>query len=209
MKERFWELVGKQKEVSLMKQLIVLNLKSILGIRLYLSKLLTNEEWENKFKALIGPNVLTELRAYGAISNFLLPALAHYVLKDADGRPLTKNSLIVVHEPLPEKEMLQRDLLERFGTAEQIDTEPKNYIDKYDENYKKIIQANDVLLKKLEKEKIKLFKDYNLNKANKKDIKYTLEAVSLLESRLIDLKRKVKERHDYIVRNNTYRAPLE
>lgn len=179
-------------------------IKKIKEARSILNKAFSADEWKSTIEPYIGPNVLTELRAYGAISNFLIPSLSHYVIKDSSRTHL--------YNPPLEKNILRKDLIQRFMTLPQEgDDNPSAYIDKYDENYKNIINVCKTLFKKIEQRKIELFNLYNKKDASvdKKKIKDVLMIVSILECRTEDLLNKVKDRHDYVINNNTYRAPLE
>ena len=49
----------------------------------------------------------------------------------------------------------------------------------------------------------------NISKEEKTTLKITLQAIALLESRLDDLNKKIQARHDYIIKYNTYRLPVD
>ena len=169
---------------------------SIKIIRGYLSKMFDKNEWEISIEPMLGPNVLMELRAYGAICNFLVPSLAHYVLLDKNGLPLKINGVIQLSNYLPDNEK---------------NTEPKYYLDKFDSNYKNIKNISIILLSRLSKikqEVITLYKK-SYSKEEKIKLKTLLQGIAITEIRLRDLKSKIQERHDYIVKHNTYRAILE
>ena len=185
------------------------DIQTIKTVRTALSNLFTQNEWKKDIEPMVGLNVLEELRAYGAICNFLVPSLAHHVIKDENGLPLKKDSKIQMFNPSPEKEILRKILLERFKKlTDEKYTEPKDYIDKYDENYMNIKNTCNLLFKKVRVKKTELFSAYKKSTNGKKsqDIKYILRAVAMLESTLEDLQAKVQKRHDFIVKHNTYRA---
>ena len=164
------------------------NLSSIKTIRSSLSKIFYTNDWKANIEPMLGPNVLTELRAYGAICNFLIPSLSHYVIKDKSGG-------IKIFTSKSEKDLLS--------------DEPKNYIDKYDTNYKTILQTTKTLLTKIAKKKTEVFIRYekSSSKEEKSKLKIILQGIAIAEIRLRDLESKILARHDCIIKNNTYRAP--
>ncbi|MBI3309072.1 MAG: hypothetical protein HYZ79_06830 [Candidatus Melainabacteria bacterium] len=89
--------------------------------------------------------------------------------------------------------------------------EPKIYIRKYDDNYKKTVQEINKLLEEIKNKKNQTIKSYKKTKdlQKKTHFKNTLIAIAILESRLIDLKSKVNDRFNEIVKNNSYRVPME
>lgn len=188
------------------------NIDSINIIRDSISKIFSKEEWKSAIEPMLGPNVLTELRAYGAISDFLVPSLAHYVIIDDNGQPLKVNRKIQVFSPHSEKEGLRKTLIAKLGKApDDTLTEPKYYIDNFDSNYINIKNTVELLLSKITGLKEITTNEYNKasSKEEKFKLKKTLQGIALAEVRLLDLKSKIQLRHDYIVAKNTYRAPLE
>ncbi len=188
------------------------NKESILNSRSVLSNIASREEWGNRYELLIGVNVLTQLRAYGAIANFLLPSLSHHVIKDERGLPVKKGNLFQLYSPLQEREMLKKDLMERFGKIPYVDAlSPAVYIDRYDDNYKNISVGTKLLQIKVNNVKLKTIWNYKKSKSKEqiRKLKDVLQAIAVVESRIKELRLKIKERHDYIVRHNTYRAQLE
>ena len=167
---------------------------AIKTVRAQLVHIISKKEWKENFEDLFGKNVLTQLRAYGAVSNFLLPVLGHYVLRDSHGMPVVRNGQIQIYSAPSEKEFLNG-------------LEPKVYIEKYDQNYKNILKSCKTLLQRIQKRKSDLFREYKKNKKSK-ELNLTFKAISILESRLVDLISKIQQRHDYILEHNTYRAPL-
>ena len=182
--------------------------KKIKLIRAELSNIYPRGKWNN-IEYLIGLNVLTQLRAYGAICNFLLPSLAHYAIEDKNGLPFKINGKFQINNPTDEKELIRKDLIARFNKISNLlSIEPKFYITHYDETYKNISFELNVLLNKLTNKKtniIALYKKTNSNQ-ERENLKIILEGISVLEVRLNDLKKKILERRDCIIRNNTYRA---
>ena len=170
------------------------NISTITLVRNNLN-IFTQNEWEENFNPLIGPNVLTQLRAYGAIANFLMPPLAHHIVKDLNGLPV--NSLSIYNPP-NEKEILSG-------------YEPKDYLINHDKTYESINKNVSELLKRLLNRKKELMKTYNETQSRevKESTKNSLHAIALIESRILDLSSKIKARRDYIIKNNTYRLPLE
>ena len=188
------------------------NKKSLLNARAILSKVISNEEWKNRYEPLIGVNVLTQLRAYGAVANFLLPSLSHHVIKDERGLSVKNGDLLQMYSPLPENEILKKDLLERFKKIPYLTAiYPSKFIDNYDDNYKNILVGTKLLQIKIKNVRLKAIWDYKKSKSKEQieKLKDVLQAVAVVESRIKELRLKTKERHDYIVRHNTYRAWLE
>lgn len=183
---------------------------SINKIRETTSHLISKREWERQYKPSFGANTLEQFRAYGAISNFLIPSLSHHIIKDLNGLPVKKNGVIQVYAPPTETEVLKKDLLNRFhDLPEKSAYEPKVYIDKYDEDYKAIKNGMVKLLETVKTKKTELINTYrsNITKEEKETLKITLQAIALLESRLDDLNKKIQARYDYITKYNTYRLP--
>lgn len=187
------------------------DLDKINNIRNSLVGLIPKDEWSKTYGPLIGFNVLTELRSYGAISNFLIPPLAYHVIKDSSGLPVRLQSSLQVYRPLKENEMLRNDLIKRFSRVLEGVDQPGIYIEKYDLNYKKILRANKVLIKKLNAKKKELIGKYRQETSRKDQLvlKDTLRVIAMLEFRLKDLQEKISRRYNYIVTNNTYRLPLD
>ncbi len=209
------ELTDKEINSSLPSLNIPKNIKdldSINIIRGYLSKIFNMKEWELNIEPMLGPNVLTELRAYGAISDFLVPSLAHYIIVDNNGQPLQVNGKIQMFNPHPEKEGLSKTLIAKFGkVSNDVLTKPKYYIDNFDVNYINIKNSSELLLSKITSLKNVTINKYNKSSSKEERVKLKkiLQGIALTEIRLLDLKSKIQLRHDYIVNNNTYRAPLE
>lgn len=186
--------------------------KSLLNSRAVLSKVLLGEEWKNRYEPLIGVNVLTQLRAYGAVANFLLPSLSNHVIKDERGLPVKKGSLLQMYNPLPESEILKKDLMERFGKTPHLTAiSPAEFINNYDDNYTNILVSTKLLQVKIKNVRLKAIWEYKKTKSKEQieKLKDVLQAIAVVESRIKELRLKIKERHDYIVRHNTYRARLE
>ena len=185
--------------------------KSIKIVRKNLMGIINEKEWHNKYESLIGINIITELRSYGSIANFLIPPLSHYVLKNINGLPIKQDNRLLISKPVLEKILIRKELINRFGIINSGDDKPKVYIDKFDENYKDIVSSIDTLLERLVRQKKTLMFNYsNLSKMqDNDDIKNTLKTISILEIRLIDLKQKIKNRHDYIILKNTYMLELD
>lgn len=187
------------------------NLDKINNIRNSLVSLISKGEWNTTYGPLIGFNVLTELRSYGAISNFLIPPLAYHVIKDSSGLPVRLQSSLQVYRPPKENEILRNDLINRFSKIPEVGDQPGIYVRKYDLNYKKIAKANKILIKKLQTKKKELIGKYR-EETSRKDqlvLKDTLKVIAMLEFRLKDLQEKISHRYNYIVTNNTYRLPLD
>ena len=171
------------------------DIQTLSEIRAELSTLLSTEEWKT-FEPMLGPNILSQLRAYGAICNFLVPSLAHYIIQDEAGRPIKLNGKMQVNKPVDEKKILK--------------FEPRVYIDKYDKNYQNIKLTTNTLLKKVASKKDELIKRFKQSKLKeeKAKLKRILRGVAVLETRLKDLEKKINKRHGYIIKHNTYRALL-
>ncbi len=178
------------------------NILIIKSIRSELSNIFSQDLWKKEIEPMLGPNVLSELRAYGAICNFLIPSLPHYVLKDINGK--TK-----IYTPKDEKETLSHDLTIRLNKIpDKEDIEPKNYIAKYDLNYRDVIATCNLLQKEINKKKIEILKKYKTTSSKQEQLrlKNILLGIAILEVRLNDLKEKIQFRYNFIVKHNTYRA---
>ncbi len=181
------------------------SLKKINLIRSKLTRLFLKDKWANEIEPIIGPNLLTEIRSYGAICDFLVPALAHYTVID-------KNGKFLVIKSKNEKEILKQDLITRYKKLPARDEfEPKNYIDKYDQSYKNILSVTDLISEKINGEKNKTMQEYKKShlKSEKESFKIILNGIAEIEARLNDLNYKIRERHDFVVKHNTYRAVSE
>ncbi len=202
-------------DVDLEKSITVINSLSIPSelkdktvleqVRNTLSGTISEQEWKLTFKKLFGFNVLTELYSYGAISNFLLPTPSNYATID-------RNNMIKMFFAPPEKGVLRKDFIMRHNISpSSIDLEPKNYIDKYDIVYSKIYSNCNLLIEKIKKRKSQLINSYRTVSDSKelKKIRNALSAIAVIEVNLNDLRQRIQERHDYIVRYNTYRLELE
>lgn len=201
--------------VDSIEQILPSELKDIQNIKAVkepLSKIININEWQNIYEPLFGVNILTEYNAYGAIVNFLCPPLSYHIVKDLSGKPIEKNGKLEMYAPLPEKEMLKRDLIQRFSKEPlSQDIEPKNYINKHDTNYKKIKTACNKLFAKIQKLKNITIKRYreSTKQEEKEQLKTLLKAISLIEVRIKDLNIKIQKRYLQIVKNNTYRLEVE
>jgi len=178
---------------SLPSLIIPKNIKDINSIKIIrgsLSNMFSRNKWKTNIEPMLGPNVLTELRAYGAICNFLIPSLAHYVTLD-------KNGMIQISASSVKKDI--------------IGTEPRYYIDKFDTNYKNIRHTSHILLSKIISLKTDTINKYKKtsSKEEKIKLKTILQGIAILEVRLNDLLDRIQSRHDFIVKHNTYRALID
>lgn len=178
---------------SLPSLIIPKNIKDINSIKIIrgsLSNMFSRNKWKTNIEPMLGPNVLTELRAYGAICNFLIPSLAHYVTLD-------KNGMIQISASPAKKDI--------------IGTEPRYYIDKFDTNYKNIRHTSHILLSKIISLKTDTINKYKKtsSKEEKIKLKTILQGIAILEVRLNDLLDRIQSRHDFIVKHNTYRALID
>lgn len=173
-------------------------------VRKILAGTIHEQEWKSVFNKLLGTNVLTELNSYGAIANFLMPPLSNSVIID-------NNKMIKVIYSLPEKEILRKDLIIRSSSLNSTDLEPKNYINKYDVVYSNIHTNCNLLLKRIKLKRSQLINLYRKtsDKTELIKIRDSLNAIAVIEVNLNNLQEKIRERHDYIVRNNTYRLEME
>ncbi|MBI1857664.1 MAG: hypothetical protein HYR97_00885 [Candidatus Melainabacteria bacterium] len=191
-----------------------LQLNTIEGIAIVRKELslLNKTRWQFILEPMLGSNIFTELRAYGEVANFLMPPLAHFVIKDEQGFPIRANSEFKIYYPPSEIEILKNNFISMFNQSPlRSELEPKIYIRKYDDNYKKTVQEINKLLEEIKNKKNQTIKSYKKTKdlQKKTHFKNTLIAIAILESRLIDLKSKVNDRFNEIVKNNSYRVPME